>query len=61
MYCDGAVQSWHFHSQVAHVDGYVELVCKPPVENGIVWVVEIYYVEGHVLCSCIFFTSEGNW
>jgi hypothetical protein len=61
MYCDDAVQSWHFHAQVTHMDGCIEPVCKPSAEDGIVWVIEVYYVEGHVFCSCIFLASEGNW
>ena len=40
---------------------YVELVCEPSAKDGIVWVVEVYYVEGHVFCSCIFLASEGHW
>ena len=43
------------------MNGYIELVCKPPAEDGIIGVVEIYYVEGHILCSCIFLASEGHW
>ena len=27
------------------MDGYIELVCKPSVEDGILWVVEVYYVK----------------
>ena len=59
MHCDGAMQSWHFHTQVAHMDGYIELVCKASAEDDIVWVVEIDYVEGDVLRSCVLLNSEG--
>ena len=60
MYCDSAVQSWHLHAQVSHMDGCAELVRKPSAEDGVVWVIEVHYVEGYVFCSCIFLTSEGN-
>jgi hypothetical protein len=43
------------------MNGYVELICKPPAEDGIVWVVKVYYVKGHVLCPGIFLASERNW
>jgi hypothetical protein len=43
------------------MDGCIELVCKPFAEDGIAWVVEIYYIEGHIFCSCIFLASEGIW
>ena len=61
MYCDGAVQSWHLHAQVTHMDGYIELVRKPSAEDGVVRVIEVHYLEDYVFCSCIFLTSEGNW
>ena len=54
MYCDGAVQSWHLHAQVTHMDGCAELVCKPSAEDDVVRVVNVYYVEGYILGSCIF-------
>ena len=43
------------------MDGYIELVYKPSAEDGIVWVVEIYYIKGHIVYSCIFLAFEGNW
>ena len=55
------MQGWHFHTQVAHMEGYIELVCEPSSEDGVVGVVEIFYVEGHIFCSSIFLTSEGDW
>ena len=60
MYCDGAVQSWHFHAQVTHMDGCTELLCKPSAEDGIVRVIEVHYVEGYIFCSCVFLTFEGD-
>ena len=60
MDCDGAMQSLHFHTQVAHMDGCIEFVFKPSAEDGIVWVVEVYYVEGHVFCPGIFLAFERN-
>ena len=43
------------------MNGYIELVCKPPAKDGIVWVVKVYNVEGHVFCPSIFLASERNW
>ena len=43
------------------MDGCIEFVCEPSSEDGVVGVVEIYYVEGYILCSCVFLTSEGDW
>jgi hypothetical protein len=60
MNCDGAMQSGHFHAQVTHMDCCIELVCKPFAKDGIVRVVKVYYVDGYILGSCIFLTSEGH-
>ena len=43
------------------MDICAKLVCKTSTEDGVVWVIEVHYVEGYVFCSCIFLTSEGNW
>ena len=57
---DDYMQSWYFHTQITHVDGRAEFVYKPSSEDGVVGVVEIYYVEGYIFCSCIFLTSEAD-
>ena len=54
------MQGWHFHTQIAHMDGCIELVCKASSEDGVIGVVEIYYVEGHIFYFCVFLTSEGD-
>ena len=56
---DNSVKGWHLHAKVAHVDGYIELVCKASAEDRIVWVVEVNDVEGHILCSSILLVSKG--
>ena len=61
MYCDSAMQSWHLHAQVTHMDGCAKLVRKPSAEDGVVRVIEVHYVEGYVFYSCIFLSSEENW
>jgi hypothetical protein len=43
------------------MESCIELVCKPSAEDGVVWVIEVYYVEGYVFYSYIFLASEGNW
>jgi hypothetical protein len=43
------------------MDGCIELVCKPSAEDGIIWVVEIYYVKSDIVYSCVFLASEGYW
>ena len=55
------MQGWHLHTQITHVNGCVEFVGEPPSEDGIVGVVEVYYVEGYILYSCFFLTSERDW
>jgi hypothetical protein len=40
------------------MESYIELVCKPSAEDGVVWVIEVYYVEGYVFCSYIFWPSK---
>ena len=42
------------------MNGYIELVCKPSAEDGIVWVVEVYYIEGHIFYPDIFLASKRN-
>ena len=61
MNCDDSVQGQHFHTQITHMNGCIEFVCEPSTEDGIVGVVEIYYVEGYIFCSCVFLTFEGDW
>jgi hypothetical protein len=58
---DDAMQSWHLHTQVAHMDSYIELICKPSAEDGVTWVVEVYCIECYILYSYILLASEGHW
>jgi hypothetical protein len=57
---DDTMKSWHFHTEIAHVDGYIEFVCKASAKDRIVWVVEVDDIEGHILYSCILLISEGD-
>ena len=43
------------------MDSCIELVCEPSVEDSIVWVLEVYYVEGYIFCPCILLVSKGLW
>ena len=61
MDCDDTIQGRYFHTQIAHVDGCIELVYEPSTEDGIIWIVEIDHVKGYILCSRIFLTSKGCW
>jgi hypothetical protein len=36
----------------------IEFVCKTSVEDGVVWVVEVYHVKGDILYSCILLVSK---
>ena len=40
--------------------GFIEFVCKPSIEDNIVWVVEVYYIEGYIFCPCILLALEGH-
>jgi hypothetical protein len=40
---------------------YVEFVCKVYAKDGVVWVVEVYHIEGDVFCPCVLLISEGYW
>ena len=55
------MKGWHFHIDVAHVNGYIELVYKTSFEDGVICVVEVDNVEGHIFCSCILLVSKGYW
>ena len=57
---DDSMQGWHFHTQITHMNGYVEFVSEPSSEDSVVGVVEMYYVEGYIFCSSVFLTSEGD-
>ena len=58
--CDDSSGRWHLHAEVCLIDDCRELDDGVAAEDGIVWLSDVYNIEGYELCSLGVAFSKGH-
>lgn len=58
-YC--IVRAWYLHAQIKVMYGHLKHIDGTPVQDGVVGVYHVHYIEGNLLYTCIGGSAEGEW